>query len=101
MLTGCAQTPVDQACRAGLEREFTVYEENGYIRQNHRSPQFGIFLARAELDEIDGNFEGCLSNLNRALQYGDMGIPDEKEHIDSRNGLSDGGSGRQRSRPSN
>ena len=63
LLAGCSNLPADQACRAGLEKELEVFDANGYLMWNHRSPNFVAFLVEAELDELAGDYQSCVDNL--------------------------------------
>ena len=65
LLTGCAHLPMDQ-CRAGIEKESKVLDVNGHAMQYHRSPDFAFLLSAAEDDELIGDYQGCLNNLQVA-----------------------------------
>jgi hypothetical protein len=66
LLAGCANLPMDQACRAGLESEFKVLDANGHAMQYHRSANFVVLLFEADDKELAGDYEGCLHNLEMA-----------------------------------
>lgn len=70
LLAGCSNLPADQACRAGLEKELEVFDANGYLMWNHRSPNFVAFLVEAELDELAGDYQSCVDNLALAHEHG-------------------------------
>ena len=95
LLAGCAGLPTDQACRAGLEKELEVFSTNGHTRQYHRSPDFVVLLAEAEVNEQNGDYQSCLDNLSMARRYGygpgHAFVSYERQHIDSRNGSSQSG----------
>ncbi len=65
-LAGCANLPMDQACRAGLESEFKVYDADDNQMRYHRSPDFVFLLSEAESDELVGDYQSCLNNLKMA-----------------------------------
>ena len=69
LLAGCANLPMDQACRAGIETESKVWDANGRELWLHRSPHFIFFLSEAEINELDGHYESCLSNLKMARSH--------------------------------
>jgi len=66
LLAGCANLPVDQDCRAGLENEFEVLDANGRTMRYHRSPDFLSHLSAAMDDELVGDYQSCLNNLHMA-----------------------------------
>ncbi len=66
LLAGCANLPMDQACRAGLEKEVKVLDANSHAMQYHRSPDFVFLLSEAESDELVGDYQSCLNNLKIA-----------------------------------
>ncbi len=66
LLAGCANLPMDQDCRAGLESEFKVFDANGPAMQYHRSPDFVFLLHEAEDNELAGDYQSCLNNLHMA-----------------------------------
>ena len=74
LLAGCASLPPDEACRTGLDNEFKVFDENGYIMRNHRSPYFTVYLFEAEENELDGDYQSCLDNLSMAHQHSHGGV---------------------------
>ncbi len=69
LLVGCANLPMDQACRAGLESELQVFDANGRAMQYHRSPDFVFLLSEAEINELAGDYQSCLSNLKMARNH--------------------------------
>ena len=69
LLAGCANLPMDQACRAGLESELQVFDANGRAMQYHRSPDFVFLLSEAEINELAGDYQSCLSNLKMARNH--------------------------------
>ena len=69
LLAGCANLPMDQACRAGLEKEYEVWDANGRSLRHHRSPDFVLLLSEAEINELAGDYESCLSNLKMARSH--------------------------------
>ncbi len=66
LLAGCANLPMDQDCRAGLENEFEVLDANGGQMRYHRSPDFLSHLSAAMDDELVGDYESCLNNIHMA-----------------------------------
>ncbi len=66
LFAGCANTPMDQACRAGIERDINVLSANGHQLQYHRTPDFAFLLSEAEGDELVGDYQSCLHNLSMA-----------------------------------
>jgi hypothetical protein len=66
LLAGCANTPMDQACRAGIERDINVLSANGHQLQYHRTLDFAFLLSEAEGDELVGDYQSCLHNLSMA-----------------------------------
>ena len=66
LLTGCANLPMDQACRAGIEKGIRVLESNGHQLQYHRTWDFTVLLSAAEDDEMVGDYQSCLHNLSMA-----------------------------------
>ena len=66
LLAGCANLPVDEACRAGLEKDSKVLSSNGHQMQYHRSPDFPLLLSAAERSELAGDYQSCLSILRLA-----------------------------------
>ncbi len=68
-LAGCANLPIDQACRAGLESELKVLETHGNSMRYHRSPDFVYLLGEAESNEVAGDYQGCLSYLKMARTH--------------------------------
>ncbi len=66
LLAGCANLPMDQDCRAGLENEFEVFDANGGQMRYHRSPDFLSHLSAAMDDELVGDYESCLNNIHMA-----------------------------------
>ena len=69
LLAGCANLPPDQACRAGIEKESKVWDDNGNELWLHRSPHFVSLLSEAEINELAGDYESCLSNLKMARSH--------------------------------
>ena len=69
VLAGCASLPPDQACRAGIEQETEVLNENGFQMQHHRSLDFPFFLSLAEGDELVGDYQSCVDNLKMARNH--------------------------------
>ncbi len=69
LLAGCANLPMDKACRAGLESEFNVLDANGHAMQYHRSPDFVFLLSEAEDNELVGDYQSCLNNLKMARNH--------------------------------
>jgi len=96
LLAGCANLPPDEACRAGLEKEYEVFDAYGHTRLYHRSPDFAVLLTEAKINEQDGDYQGCLDNLGMVSQNsyghgpGNFSTHKEKRRIDSRNGLNRG-----------
>ncbi len=66
LLAGCANIPMDQACRAGIEDNINVLYANGHQLHYHRSLDFAFLLSEAEADELVGNYQSCLHNLSMA-----------------------------------
>ena len=66
LLAGCANLPVDQDCRAGLENEFEVLDANGGQMRYHRSPDFLSHLSAAVDDEQVGDYQSCVNNIHLA-----------------------------------
>ena len=66
LLAGCANLPMDQACRAGLEEESKVLAANGHRLRYHRTPNFPYLLSAAEGSEQIGDYESCLKILRTA-----------------------------------
>jgi hypothetical protein len=66
LIAGCANHPVDEACRAGLEKDSKVLSNNGHQMQFHRSPYLPLLLSAAERHELAGDYQSCLSILNMA-----------------------------------
>ncbi len=69
LLAGCANLPMDQACRAGIEKESKVWDANGRELWLHRSPNFISLLSEAEINELAGDYQSCLSNLKMARNH--------------------------------
>ncbi len=69
VLAGCANLPMDQACRAGLESEFKLLDADDDQIRYHRSPDFVSLLYEAEDDELAGDYQSCLSNLKMARNH--------------------------------
>ena len=65
-LAGCANLPMDQACRTGIEKESKVLNANGHKMRDHRSPDFFFLLSAAEGNELVGDYQSCLNNLKMA-----------------------------------
>ena len=77
-LAGCANLPVDEACRAGLEKDSKVLSANGHQMQYHRRPDFPLLLSVAERAELTGDYQSCLSilrlaRINRHTYHGSSG----------------------------
>ena len=68
-LAGCANLPMDQACRAGLESEFKVLDAHDNQMRYHRSPDFVFLLYEAEDNELAGDYQSCLNNLKMARNH--------------------------------
>ncbi|MCH7821899.1 MAG: hypothetical protein IIA07_07780 [Proteobacteria bacterium] len=66
LLAGCASLPMDQACRAGIDKESKVLAANGHRMRLHRSPDFEFLLSAAEDSELVGDYEDCLTLLQMA-----------------------------------
>ena len=90
LLAGCANLPMDQACRAGLESEFKVLDANGRALQ-HRSPDFVVLLFEADDKEMAGDYDGCLHNLRMARNHSHGRISYTVFNHDTRNTYSQGG----------
>jgi hypothetical protein len=73
LLAGCANVPVDQACRDGLQEEFEVFHANGNRMHYHRSANFAVFLFEAEIDEMAGDYQSCVDHLEMARYHGHPG----------------------------
>jgi len=57
---------MDQACRAGIEKESKVLAANGHRMRYHRTANFPFLLSAAEGNEQIGDYESCLTNLKMA-----------------------------------
>ena len=66
LLAGCANLPVDQACRASIEKESKVLAANGHTLRYHRTPNFPFLLNAAEDNEQIGDYQSCLNVLQMA-----------------------------------
>ena len=66
LLAGCASLPMDQACRAGIDKESKVLAANGHRMRLHRSEDFEFLLSAAEDSESVGDYEDCLTLLQMA-----------------------------------
>ena len=65
-MAGCANLPMDQACRANIEKETKVLAANGHRMQYHRSANFPQLLSAAQDSEQIGDYPGCLNILQMA-----------------------------------
>ncbi|MCZ6708798.1 MAG: hypothetical protein O7B25_00375 [Gammaproteobacteria bacterium] len=63
---GCATLPMDEACRANIEKETKVLAANGHRLQFHRSANFSALLSAAGDSEQIGDYQGCLNILQMA-----------------------------------
>jgi len=68
-LAGCASLPMDQNCRTSLDSEFEVLNDGGRVMRDHRSANFSWYLIAAADDEMIGDYEGCLNNLQMARAH--------------------------------
>ena len=66
LLAGCANLRVDQACRAGIEKETRVLAANGHTMRYHRGPNFPLLLSVAQDSEQIGDYHNCLGFLRMA-----------------------------------
>ena len=66
LLAGCANLPVDQACRAAIEKESKVLAAMGHTLRYHRTPSFPFLLSAAEDREQIGDYQSCLNVLQMA-----------------------------------
>ncbi len=66
LLAGCAILPVDEVCRAELEKDSKVLSDNGHQMQYHRRPDFPFLLSVAERAELGGDYQTCVSLLRLA-----------------------------------
>ncbi len=76
LLAGCATQPVNEACRAGIEKQSEVLYAN-VDRIRHDSPTgFSLLLSAAEGSELVGDYHGCVKNLAiaRSLSNVDIGL---------------------------
>ena len=69
LLAGCANLPMDQACRAGIESEVKLLIADDNQVRYHRSPDFVFLLSEAEDNELAGNYRSCLNNLKMAKSH--------------------------------
>lgn len=76
LLAGCANLPMDQACRAGIEKESEVLYTDDHRISQSRSTGFSLLLSAAAGNELVGDYQSCLKNLNmaRSLSHGDSGL---------------------------
>lgn len=65
-MAGCANLPMDQACRANIEKETKVLAANGHRMRYHRSANFPALLSAAQDSEQIGDYPGCLNILQMA-----------------------------------
>ena len=91
LLAGCANLPMDQACRAGIETESKVWDANGRELWLHRSPHFISFLSEAEINELAGDYQSCLSNLKMARNHSHGTTRYNDSYLPTRNTYSLGG----------
>ena len=69
LLTGCANLPMDEACRVGIEKEFeTLFTDDYRLRLDSPSSSF-VSLSAAVGSEQVGDYKGCLKNLNTARRH--------------------------------
>ena len=67
-LAGCASVPLEQACRAGIEKESEgLYGDDQ--RMDHHPPSFSLLLSVAEGNELVGDYRSCLENLKTASRH--------------------------------
>ncbi len=91
LLAGCANLPVGEACRAGLESELKVFDANGRAMRYHRSPDFVFLLSEAEINELAGDYQSCLSNLKMARNHSHGTTSYSDSYYPTRNTYSLGG----------
>ena len=73
LLAACANVPIDVACRAGLDSEFSLLGADD--RPAHRSPNFDSLLFEAQDNELAGDYQSCLNNLKMAHVHSHQRTP--------------------------